>query len=150
MSTPEDRLRQKAEQLRGEREQRERQDQEQSARDRADLQRRAQEASNEAQTWLKRAEELANATKVRIPIHLDFDLDEGPGFELRIGTAVIRAVLEPEGWRVTRFSPAEIGHVQSLPADLPSRRDVVVEQMVEQGLHDVMEGRVRPAPEWGR
>lgn len=151
MGTPEERLRQKAQALQARRQMRERQQQVSESQRRADLQERSRAASAEAQAWLGRAREMIAATQMRVPLQMNHDLPgDDPGFELAIGTATFRAVLQPDGWHVVRVSPRDLHTTSGLPTDLSGMRETVLERMVEQGLEDLDEGRMPPAPEWGR
>lgn len=87
---------------------------------------------------------------MRVPYQMDYHLDQGPGFELTVGTAKIRLLLEPDGWHVRLASPADLYHQQALPVDPAGMRETVLEQMVGKGLEDLTQGRVPPGPDWGR
>ncbi len=149
MSTPEERLRQRAERLEADRVHAQQRGQENEAEARAALYKRQQQAATEAQVWLKRLDELVKATQRRVPSSLKRDIGEGPGFELTVGTARFRAVLEPGGWRVVQATHS-IHPQTGLDPDISAIREQVLERMVNQGLDDLYEGRVRPSPEFER
>jgi len=150
MGTPEERLRKRAAELSANREVREREEQEEDARRRAELKQLSQAATAEAQAWLERARVLVGATQMRVALSVDYHLGIGPGFQLTVGRAEIRLLLRSDGWRVAHASPASLHPQTGLPMDPAAIRDTVLERMVEQGLEDLNEGRVDPAPEWGR
>jgi hypothetical protein len=100
----------------------------------------------ERQAWLARTEQLVTATRKRVPFSVR-TTDEGAGFEVTVGTAEIQIVLDSEGWRVARVSPPDLRPVTGMHiADLAVDRDQILERMVNQGLHDLYEGRVPPGP----
>jgi hypothetical protein len=143
MSTPEDRLRKKAQELLAQKEARQKQEAEERARRQAELARRVQLARDEARLWFNRLEELIKATGLAIPYFIDDNLNEAPGFELKVGTAVFRAILTEQGWRVVQLDPPDLFPGHFPPDDLSAVRDLVLEQMVEVGMKDLIDGRVR-------
>ncbi|MGH2397596.1 MAG: hypothetical protein ACRDFW_11550 [bacterium] len=145
MSTPEERLRQKAKEVDARRTARERQEQEDEAHRSASQQDRARRASAEADVWLKRLEQMIAATQKRIPRKMDYDLGRDiTGFHLQVGTAEVRLELDDNGWQITRARGCHptIGNPTS-----PEMRDRILEQMVEGALEDLVEGRIEPSPE---
>jgi hypothetical protein len=144
MSTPEDRLREKAQELLAQKEARQKQEAEERARRQAELARRVQLARDEARAWLNRLQELIKITRLAIPHLMDDHLNEGPGFELRVGTAVFRAILDEQGWRVVQLNPPDLFQGDVSPDDLSAVRDLVLERMVEVGMKDLIDGKVPP------
>jgi hypothetical protein len=151
MSTPEERLKQMADTLRAQQDARERRAQEDEVRQRDERQGRGRVVSAEAGAWFNRAKEMIDATRMRIPVQGRYEVPgDDPGFSLKVGTAQFTAVLSTEGWRVVTMSPPELLPGGQFLADLAGVRETVLEGMVGRGLEDFIEGRVEPAPEWGR
>jgi hypothetical protein len=146
VSTPEERLKQEADRLKARKAQQEREKQEEAARAEKDLQQRAARARVEQKLWRNRVEQLVQATGQQVPFSVD-ETHEGAGFDVTVGTARIRMLLATEGWRVVDSSPTTIGPSSALPLlDLARVRDQTLEDMVQQGLRDLSEGRVSPGP----
>lgn len=85
---------------------------------------------------------------MRIPFKIDYDLADGSGFELTVGTARIRLMLDADGWHVGVASPPDLHTQTGLPIDPVAIREAILERMVAQGLEDLYNDRVPPGPEW--
>jgi len=146
MSTPEERLRETARKMASEKALHDQEESGREARERAELTREASVAASEANAWIVRARELVKATGYRVPLRMQ-PLSE-PGFKLSVGQAEIQTTLREDGWRIMRTSGVDLpAGRSSLPLNLAGMRDQILEAMIEQGLRDLMEGRVGPGPE---
>ncbi len=145
MSTPEERLKQLADQLEAQHGIQQQKDQEKAAKARDEQRQTEQEVRKEAQGWLDRAESLVRTTGKRVPVFLTHTSEE-PGFELRVGTARVRAVRRAAGWHIVQTKPEDLHIKSGLPVgDMARLRERLVELMVQQGLSDLYEGTVQPA-----
>lgn len=149
MSTPEDRLRQRAAELEAMRAASERREEEERGRQRGEAQQLAREAAEEVEAWRQRLDELITATRKRVPWKVNRNSGEA-SFHVQVGTASIRLDRRSDGWHVTQVTH-ELYPSTGLPTNPASIREQVLERMVNIGLEDLYAGRVRPSPdEFGR
>lgn len=154
MSTPEERLRQKAEGLAREIEERERLKQEEEARRRASLAGRAQRTSTMGRKFHRRAQQLRDATERRVFIGFDYERRESmpvQGFDLRMGRLYgLRAYMDDDGWHVrVQDAGGVTEQVYKTDEEFEAMLDPLLEGLIGAALEALMKGKDQPAPEWG-
>lgn len=153
MSTPEERLRKKAEDLARELEERERFKQGEEVKRRASLANKSLRTSTMGRKFHWRAQQLRDATERRIYLGFDYERREGmpiQGFDLTIGRLYgMRAYLEEDGWHVRVQGPEGLReHQYATDEELESAMDPLLEAIVAVALEALMRGKDQSAPEW--
>ncbi|HLW60964.1 MAG TPA: hypothetical protein VKV57_13745 [bacterium] len=147
MSTPEERLRKRAAEL----EQMHKQKMESSAqaakRDQDTLRQSEQRVRNVAQEYLKRAETLITATRMRVHHYLRYS-STGLQFTLEIGHyPMVQATLGSDGWDViVRNQGKDLSHhTYRSDQDFLEAKDGLLEPLVDSALEALVSGKEPPA-----
>lgn len=153
MSTPEERLRKKVDELAREMEERERVKQGEEIKHRASLANKSLRASTTGRKFHRRAQQLRDATERRIYLGFDYERREGmpiQGFDLMVGRLYgLRAYLEEDGWHVRVQGPEGLREYRYATDDeFESAMDTLLEVIVGAALEALMRGKDQSAPEW--